>query len=203
VTGWDELAKSVGRRVAACELATRLGYVAAVDEAGLPDPSALVLLTPRAFPAAVLERRLRFLRAMEWYPQAAPAVTPGVDPVLPDEAGVADWVAAVHGASKVVSSEPGVGAMAWSLGRPVDGVGPVGTDTRALDAYFDRLADAVDPSWRGRPALPAGIPPPWSRVEAVTVGADRWFGRARTGPLWSTLTDLAAGAGDQKRRRWP
>lgn len=203
MTGWDELARSLGRRVTASELATRLGHVPSLDGVGLPDASALVLLTRRAFPPSVLERRLRFLRAMGWYPPTAPMVTPGVDPALPDEASVADWVAAVHGAATVVSSGPGVGALAWSLGRPVEGVEPVSTDTRELDAFFDRFADSVDPAWRERPAPTVGIPPPWSRLEAVTMGADRWFGRGRVGPLWSGLADLVAAAGDQKRRRWP
>ncbi len=192
----------VAERVIAHEIGWRTGRTLLLDvpiDPGLPP---LPLLAGRAFPPALLERRLRFLRAMEWYPDEAPAVTPGVDPALPDEASLADWVAAVFGAAVVLSSDPRVGALAWSLGRPVRGVAAGTTDTGPLDTFFDRAADALDPDWRRRARADMGTSPPWSRLETATVGADRWFGRGRAGPLWSGLSGLVAGAGDEKRKRW-
>ncbi|MGQ0615619.1 MAG: hypothetical protein ACT4PW_01285 [Acidimicrobiia bacterium] len=196
-----ELVDGIGRRVVEAELARRLpGRRPGPSTVGAAaPPQSLALLVPHAFPLPVLERRLRFLRAAGWYPVEAPAVTPGRDPALPGEAGIADHVAAVLGASRIVSDGPDIGALAWALGRPLVGTGPAGTDVAVLSRYFDDLADQVDPGWRRLTPRPPTVVARWARMEAATVAADRWFGRGRGGRAWEAVADGVGRLGRLKR----
>ncbi len=178
----------------------------------------MTTLAGRAFPRAVLERRLRFLRAVDWYPDAAPDVALGVDtdlPLgsLPPEASLEDHLAAVVGARVVTVSQepadPATAALVWALRgqSPVPStLPPTPGEIAELAAFFDRQADAADPEWRVRlsDADGGGIAAvtTWARLEAATLSGDRFFGRRPAGRAWGTVSRLVWWLAEYKRRRW-
>lgn len=193
-----DLVAAVSVRVVETEMARRIpdwdGRSVAVPP-GLPP---LTMLADRAYSRDVLERRLRFLRLMGWYPDPPPVVVPGTAPVLPDQATVEDHLAVIYGAAGVSAADPAIAALSSALRD-----GPPGPEeTRALTAFFDQQADAVDPGWRGRwPHDPAAASA-FARGEAANLHGDRLFGRRRAGRLWTAISDVVWRLAEQKRRRW-
>ncbi len=186
------LCERVLQRVVEHELTARLGPSAPLSvgpEAGLPP---LVLLAARTITPEVLQRRIRFLRIVGWL---AEPPTPLPEPSLPAQASLEDRVAAVL-VSPAVKSDPDLIALGDAYDGPDDG------EIRRLDAFFDRVADAVDPAWRQHVPGPPATSPAWSRLEAATMDADRWFGHRRTGRLWSSVASAAGWLGEEKRQRW-
>lgn len=188
---------AIAGRVVESEMARRLGNGRPAEVALPAGAPPVTLLAHRAFPRWSLERRLRFLRAMGWYPEAPPRVVIGVKPALPPDCWAVDWVAAVYGALSVEPALPAVAALLESLRSPA---GSEAAEA-ALDAYFDQVADGVQPGWRQRHQV-TPVPPAWSRLESVSTAADRWFGRGRSAILWPALAAALGRLGEEKRRRW-
>jgi hypothetical protein len=141
------------------------------------------------------------MRVVGWLPEGPSDFEPGADSALPIQASLEDWVAALYGAATITTSDPVWGGLASSVRHAGKDSDHVAAGIAALDAFFDGIADEADPHWR-RTERPSLNVPAWSRLEAVTVGADRWFGRSRSGTLWSLLADGVGRIGEEKRRRW-
>ncbi len=190
-----DLVAAVSARVVWSEMARRIpdwdGRPVTVPP-GLPP---LTTLADRAYPRAVLERRLRFLRLMEWYPGEA---------TLPPEAGIEDRLAIIwaSAAPPDPDADPGATSLIWALRAPGT-VRPGGREgMAALAAFFDGQADTIDPGWRDRwPRHPLAASA-WARAEAAALPADRFFGRMRAGAGWDALSDLVWRLAELKRRRW-
>ena len=167
------------------------GWTAEMD--GLPPLSELA---DRAFPAWVLERRLRFWDVLGHRPGPGP-MTGGLADAPPGAAGAEDLAAWVYGSPSVETDDPFVAALARALGRPCSGPpGDPGARDH-LDGFFER--------WAGppRPVPARAVPPAYSRVEAASAGADRWFGRRGPGAGWEQLSRAVAWSGRLKRRVRP
>lgn len=192
----EELLAEVRRAILAHETASRLGPGSPpLQPPHGSGPGPLTELAGRAFPAWLLERRLRFLRAVGWI-DVVESYRPGVAPALPPVASLADHVAVVSAASTVVTDDAELAAMAAALGRRVDGPRPAAADPDAWRSLFDALADARDPRWRVHRPSPATA----AALEAVACEADSWFGRRRSRSPWRVLRGAARRAGETKRR---
>lgn len=183
----------VSDRILANEWARRGGPPAtggwAAELAGLPPVSELAA---RAFPVWVLERRLRFWDLLGHRP--GPVQGRLGDVPLPP-AGAEDYAAWVYGAPAVSTADPFVAGLARALGRDCDGpaTGPDAADR--LERFLGR--------WAGPPGTGPdhlAVPPAFSRLEAATVAADRWFGRRGPGAGWDRLSTAVGWAGRMKRR---
>src|SRR5580700_7376556 len=92
----DERLHEVVARVVTHEMVTRIPGARAIPL--LPDDLPPVTwLAHQAFPPWVMERRLRFHRALDWYPESPTEAVFGQHPALPPEASLEDWVAAYAG----------------------------------------------------------------------------------------------------------
>lgn len=191
----SELLRAVEARILAHELRRRAAVAATVP--ARHDGPPLTVLAARAFPRPLLERRLRFLRAVGWIDGDLGPCVPFEAPALPAPAGVADHVAVIGLAPRVETDDPALAALAHAVGAPVAASAPAApVDDGSWDAYLDALADAHDPSWRHR----AGRGPDWAGLEAVTVQLDAAFGRRRARSAWPALREAARWSGEVKRR---
>lgn len=197
------LAQRVQDRVVDHELRRRLGPGAPTTVQLPPELPPAALLAARAFPVGVLERRLRFIRAVGWWPEPPFVFSDELGPRLPLEASLEDEIATLWGASQVQVTDPALSVLSAALRLPLSGrsAAPAG-DLDELDAFFDRMADQIDPGWRDHAGPATAIPPAWSRLEAATTHADWWFGRRRAGRFWRILHGVVTALGNQKRRRW-
>lgn len=193
----SELLRAVEARILAHELRRREAVGAAVP-ARLDGPP-ITVLTARAFPRPLLERRLRFLRTVGWIGGDIGPCIPFESPALPAPAGVADHVAVIAFAPRVGTDAPALASLAAAVGAPVVTPSPglaVAVDDGSWDAHLDAAADAHDPAWRHR----AGRAPDWAGLEAVTVQLDAAFGRRRARSAWPALREAARWSGEVKRR---
>jgi hypothetical protein len=132
---------------------------------------------------------------------ADPGVVPELTAELPSVLALAPRTFPTHLLERRRRFLKATGTTAGTLTDRVAVAGSVGTGTNpaevaALDLYFDRFAPRPGP----RPA--SAIAPAHRRLEACTVGADRWFGRARSGRVWPLAARTLAIAGETKRRLW-
>lgn len=164
--------------------------------AELDDLPPLTELADRAFPAWVLERRLRFWDALGHRPGPGPYVG-GLGQLPVPGTGAEDHAAWVYGSPAVETDDPFVAGLARALGRPCRGPAADPDARHRLEGFFLRWAGPPGPE----PAR--AVPPPYSRLEAATVAADRWFGRRGPGMGWERLSSAVGWAGRIKRRVRP
>jgi hypothetical protein len=211
--GPADLVAAVSARVTCCEMARRApdwdGRSVTLPEGLGP----LTVLAGRVYPTFVLERRLQFLRAVGWLSETH--VGPEARAALPPDASVEDHLAVLYGAGPhdplVAGPQAGVDPALVALGRALRG-GDRGSDASdrdridALDAFFDSLADTIDPGWQHRSprevSATLAADTVWARVEATGLHGDRFFGRRRSGRRWAALSDLMWRLAERKRRRW-
>ncbi len=195
--GLQTLLNGVEARIVQHEMAVRLGRPHVVE---LPaDGPPLIALAGRAFPDAVLARRMRFLRAVGWVSGPPDDWDPVSAAVLPDTAALEDRLAVLAASRVIRTTDAALGMLAQALGTPVAGVVVPPADHEWWDRRFNELADAIDGSWRARDLAPGGA---YARLEAVTVAGDAMFGRRRAGGTWDRLHRAVRRAGDLKRRLW-
>ncbi len=122
---------------------------------------------------------------------------------LPPEASLEDEIAILWAAVEVRVTDPDLRALSYALRSARSGITSTPSpEVARLDAFFDAVADQIDPDWRSQTGHVTAIPPGWSRLEAATIDADWWFGRRRTGRTWRFLHRCVTELGNQKRRRW-
>lgn len=224
-----DLIAAVSARIVETEMARRIPDW---DGRELAPPSSLpplTLLADRAFPRPALERRLRFLRVMGWYPDHRRAVAPGVDPQLPPEATVEDHLAVIVGASAATAlrppalpppaapaatgpavaltaapfPDPATAALVGVLRLEGPSRPPDPGDIAALAAFFDRQADAVDPRWREHwPGDGTPAVTAWAPAEATARCGDRYFRSRPADRAWAVLSAVIWRLAEQKRRLW-
>ena len=144
---------------------------ASVSLAGsLPHPAALA---SRLFPAALVEKRLAYLRLMGWLPgEGRPVLDDGMVETL---MSVEDVVAAVAGSAGVVTASPALAAVALGYGVPhvmVDGTGDAFRQLPPLPPPADpdeveRAQQALDASYDAVAAVAREAPVGTSRREAT------------------------------------
>lgn len=161
---------------------------------GLPP---LSVLAGRAFPRWVLDRRLTFLEKVGWDRPLPPTLTSLGD--LPQTVTIPeDMVALVAGAVRVATDDPFLAALARCFGRPCDGPDQSADAVQQLDDLIDRFASRPAATSVDTGPDPA-VSPTRSRMEALTVRADRRFGRSGMARGWEGLYAAVSAAGRAKR----
>ena len=173
--------RAVRERIVAHETSARLGRRLAVE---LPtETPPLTILAGRAFPADVLDRRLRFLEQVGWLAD------------VPEHATIEDCLAAIRAAPTFRAEDEETAALALSIGATLNGP-PPRCEPAYWDAFFDGVADRETPGWRLGPP-PAAVT---ARFESVTLRGDSFFGRHRAVPFWPATAAVLGRIGDAKRR---
>jgi hypothetical protein len=122
---------------------------------------------------------------------------------LPPEASLEDEIAILSEAAEIRITDPDLRAVCDAVRLARSRISPPPSrEISSLEAFFDAVADQIDPDWRAQAGRVTAIPPNWSRLEAATIHADWWFGRRRTGRTWRFLHRFVTEVGNQKRRRW-
>jgi hypothetical protein len=198
-----EPADLVSRRILEIELRKRGRSPVEVPSSWPADVPPLSVLARRVFPDFVLERRLRYLRAIGRYPADGPVLR-SIDEIGAGlhqiGATAEDVVAWVSGASSVQSAEPFLAALGWSLSKPGSGPAPSPDAVEIVDGHLDALAGCSADPESDQPNL--HVSPVWSRIEAATLPGDRFFGRRGPSDMWPRAAESVGRLGELKRRVW-
>lgn len=196
----------ISARILSVEAARRVGpgYPSGAGRhTGRPEPPEglppLAIVAERCFPLWVSLRIDRFEEAIGSRRGSRPLRT--LDAAARAGATPEELIAGVRAAGSVETTDPYLAALAWSLGVQCRGPIPAPGSTALVDSWLD---DALGPLSGPSASGPrADLPPEWGRLEAATVGGDRFFGRRAPPPTWEAAAAAVGRLGQIKRRIRP